>query len=385
MRRTPMTPRPDWREKADAAGFLYHSEGGTYWDESAAYVFDLRKIEDDIEPAAEVLHELCLDLADEAVRSEQLMTRLAIPAEHWDVVAASWWARDPTLYGRFDLFYDGSGPPKLYEYNADTPTSIYEAAVFQWLWLEDMIGSGGLPAGADQFNSLFESLRDRFAAIFPRDTGVHFAAEAGSVEDRQTVRFFEDLAVQAGLRTRYLDMAQIGVRGDGRFADVDGDFIEAAFKLYPWEDMLREPFARHLLGAGVKWLEPPWKALLSNKGVLPLLWQRHTGHPNLLAAVFDDDPRAAELGPAYVRKPLFSREGADVEVVGAPAEPPVRQGYGAEGWIRQAYQPPPEFEGRRPVLGAWIVGAKAAGLSIREDDGVVTKNSARFVPHYIDG
>ncbi|WP_210694125.1 glutathionylspermidine synthase family protein, partial [Pseudomonas protegens] len=27
---------------------------------------------------------------------------------------------------------------------------------------------------------------------------------------------------------------------------------------------------------------PPWKAILSNKGALALLWERHAGHPNLL-------------------------------------------------------------------------------------------------------
>ena len=41
-------------------------------------------------------------------------------------------------------------------------------------------------------------------------------------------------------------------------------------------------------GSKVQLIEPPWKAILSNKGVLPLLWQRHEGHPNLLPAFFDD-------------------------------------------------------------------------------------------------
>jgi glutathionylspermidine synthase len=37
------------------------------------------------------------------------------------------------LYGRFDLAYRGDGPPKLLEYNADTPTALFEAAVVQWI------------------------------------------------------------------------------------------------------------------------------------------------------------------------------------------------------------------------------------------------------------
>lgn len=386
MRRLSLQPRADWREKAEAVGFVWHHTGGQpYWDESAAYAFTLREIEDDLEPAAAVLHELCLDLVDEVMRDEALLTRLAIPEDHWGYVAAAWAGREPTLYGRFDFAYDGSGPPKLYEYNADTPTSIYEAATFQWLWLEDRLASRDLPAGTDQFNSLYEKLRDRFRTLFPLGGFVHFASDAGSVEDRQTVRFLEDLAAQAGLEPKFTAMRDIGLNEEGRFVDPDGFVLQAAFKLYPWEDMFREPYAPNLAGAGVRWMEPAWKSVLSNKGVLPLLWERHRGHPNLLPAFFDDDPAAAELGGSYVRKPLFSREGANIEVVGGPAsEPVLDQGYGAEGFIRQAWAPPPDFEGRRPVVGAWMVGQEPAGIGVREDDSAVTKDLARFVPHLIE-
>ena len=384
MRRLSLEPRPDWREKADAVGFVYHhTDGQAYWDESAAYAFTLDQVEGDLEPAAADLHELCLDLVDEAVGSEALLARLAIPPEHWDFVAASWRAKEPSLYGRFDFGYDGVSKPKLYEYNADTPTSVFEAATFQWLWLEELLASGALPPGTDQFNSLFEALRDRFKTLFPTGGFVHFASDAEAVEDRQTVRFFEDLAQQAGLDPKFVAMLDIGVNAEGQFADREGLLLQAAFKLYPWEQMLREPYAAHLATAKARWLEPPWKAILSNKGILPLLWERHPGHPNLLEAYFEGDAGAANLGPRHVRKPLFSREGANVEIVGGD-EPVLDQGYGAEGAILQAYHPPPDFEGKRPVIGAWIVGAEPAGIGVREDDSVITKNLARFVPHIIE-
>lgn len=384
MRRLTVEPRPDWREKADAVGFVYHhTDGRAYWDESAAYAFTLAEVEEDLEPAAAELHELCLDLVDEASRSDELMGRLAIPAEHRDFIAGSWRAKEPSLYGRFDFGYDGTAKPKLYEYNADTPTSVFEAATFQWLWLEELLASGALAPGTDQFNSLFEALRDRFATLFPTGGFVHFASDAEAIEDRQTVRFFEDLASQAGLDPKFVAMTDIGVNAEGQFADREGLLLQAAFKLYPWEHMLREPYAAHLATAKVSWLEPPWKAILSNKGILPLLWERHPGHPNLLEAYFEGDAGASALGPRYVRKPLFSREGANVEVVGGD-EPVLDQGYGAEGAILQAYHPPPDFDGKRPVVGAWIVGAEPAGVGVREDDSVITKNLARFVPHIIE-
>jgi glutathionylspermidine synthase len=391
MRRLKMTPRPDWQAKAEAAGFAWHSEAGPYWDESAAYSFTLQEVEEQIEAAAGALHAMCLDLTNEVIGSERLLQRLAIPQAHWDLLLDSWRRREPSLYGRFDLRYDGFGAPALYEYNADTPTSVYEAAVFQWLWLEEGLRDGWLRGGTDQFNSLFERLRDRMTEIFGRGAFVHFAADAGSVEDRRTVDFFIDLASQAGLDARFVGMGEIGLNAEGRFVDAQGYLIKAAFKLYPWEDMLREPFAGSLARAGVRWVEPPWKAVLSNKGILPLLWERHRGHPNLLPAFFEDDPRAAELGDRYVRKPLFSREGANVELVegGRVVEPVLDQGYGVEGFIRQAWAPPPVLQGEdgpvRPVIGAWIVGDQPAGMGVREDTSAVTKNTARFVPHVIEG
>ncbi|WP_411286356.1 glutathionylspermidine synthase family protein [Phenylobacterium sp.] len=384
MRRLNLTPRADWQAKAEQVGFVWHSAGATYWDESAAYVFSLAEIEDDLEPAAAELHQMCLALVDDAVGDEALMSRLAIPGENWDFVAESWRRREPSLYGRFDFAYGAGGKPRLYEYNADTPTSAFEAATFQWLWLEDMLASGALPPGTDQFNTLFDDLRDRFAQIFPDGGFMQFASDAEAVEDRQTVRFFEDLASQAGLETAFVAMRDIGLNAEGQFVDGDGFVLKAAFKLYPWEDMLRERYAPNLRGAAVRWLEPPWKAVLSNKAILPLLWKRHEGHPNLLPAFFEDDPAAASLGGRYVRKPLFSREGANIEVHGAGlSEPVVDEGYGAEGWIRQAYEPPPQFDGRYPVVGAWIVGDKPAGIGVREDASPVTKNNARFIPHII--
>jgi len=386
MRRISLAPRPDWQAKADAIGFVYHAtDGAPYWDESAAYAFTLGEIDDVLEPAAEALHGMCLDLVAEVCRSEVLMERLAIPAAHRQFVRDSWSRREPSLYGRFDFAWDGTGAPKLYEYNADTPTAVFECATFQWIWLEEQLATGALPAGSDQFNSLFEKLRDRFKAIFPTGGYVHFAADARAIEDRQTVRFFEDLATQVGIVPKFVEMDAIGLNETGQFVDDEGNEIQAAFKLYPWENMLREPYAPSLVGAGVRWIEPAWKAILSNKGILPLLWERHPDHPYLLPAFFDDDPAAATLGESYVRKPFFSREGANVTLVrDGVAETPLDEGYGAEGQIRQALHLPPAFDGHYPVIGAWIVGDVAAGIGIREDDDAVTRNLARFVPHYIE-
>jgi len=327
---------------------------------------------------------MCLDLVDEVVKSEELMARLAIPETSRDDVADSWARRAPSLYGRFDFAFDGTGPAKLYEYNADTPTSIYETAAFQWIWLEDLIAAGRLPADADQFNSLFEKLKARFAQLFPAGGFVHFAADPDSLEDRQNVRYLEDIAGQVGIEAKFVPVLEIGLDAAGKLIDQNNYLIHALFKLYPWEEMLREPYAANVKSSGAMFLEPLWKSVLSNKGMLPLLWSRHAGHPNLLEAYFEDDPRSGALGASYVRKPLFSREGANVELVDEGRRSEVLdQGYGAEGFIRQALHPLTAFDGAYPVIGAWIVGDEPAGIGIREDTGRVTKNMSRFVPHAI--
>jgi glutathionylspermidine synthase len=299
-------------------------------------------------------------------------------------VAESWAKKDPSLYGRFDFAYDGRGPAKLFEYNADTPTSIYESAVVQWTWLEALMGEGRLPANADQFNSLHEKLQARFRQIFPAGGFVHFASDPDSVEDRQNVKYLEDIAAQAGIEPKFVPIGEIGLDADGRFIDQDNYLIGALFKLYPWEDMFREDYAGKIRGSKTRFLEPPWKAVLSNKGMLPLLWRRHAGHPNLLPAFFEDDPGSAELANSYVRKPLFSREGANIELVAAGRRAKVLdQGYGEEGHIRQGLHALTPFEGNYPVVGAWMVGDEPAGVGIREDRSRVTKNLSRFVPHVI--
>ena len=384
MERVAIAERPDWEATARDLGFAFHHSGGArYWDERACYRFTLDEVERLIEEPSAELHRMCLALVDEVVGSQQLMERIAVPAPLRDVVAASWRARAPSLYGRLDLAYDGTGPAKLLEYNADTPTSIYETGLFQWHWLEQMIERGQLPAGSDQYNRLHEALIERFAAILTPGSLLHFSSLAEHVEDRQTVRYLEDLARQAKLDPQFVAIDRIGVDGDGQFVDEESVLIAALFKLYPWEDMLREEYAATLPAARTLFIEPAWKAVLSNKAILPLLWERHRGHPNLLPAAFADAP-GEEVGDRFVRKPFFSREGWDVELVDGDASAAgPRGGYGAEGRIVQAIAPLFAADGQHAVIGSWIVGDEPVAMSIREDDGRITRDLARFVPHVL--
>jgi len=207
-----------------------------------------------------------------------------------------------------------------------------------------------------------------------------------NAEDAGTLAYLEDTARQAGFATRVLAMEAIGRKPDGTFVDDRDATIELAFKLYPWEWMFGDKFGAYLAGSATKWLEPPWKAILSNKGILPLLWAMFPRHPNLLPAYFEDDPKAGELGASYVRKPLYSREGANVAIVIEDRPVDHDDGpYGAEGYVRQAPAPLPQFDGNHAVIGSWLVGGTPCGIGLREDRSPITKNTSRFMPHAIVG
>lgn len=388
MKRIDSIERPHWRTLAEEAGFKFHTfDGEPYWDETAYYQFSLHQIEQDLEAPTEELHQMVMDMVGDITRSEEMLTLLDIPRSHWSFVWNSWNSAQPHLYGRMDLVYDGTGPAKLLELNYDTPTSLYETGFFQWVWLEDQISAGALPAQADQFNSLHDKLEQAFGELqLPKP--FYFASVRDNLEDRGTVDYLMDIATQAGVDARYIALEDIGDSG-GQLVDLDNQPIRGLFKLYPWEFILREEFAELVTRSQTQYLEPAWKMLLSNKGILPLLWQRYPNHPNLLPAFFET-PKSEPMSAGWVRKPLFSREGANVDMITASGETISAQGPYSDGrYIRQALQPLPKFRDHHrnadtyTMLGSWIVGDSAAGICIREDATLITKDSSRFIPHII--
>lgn len=389
MKRIAFDERLDWKDQAEELGFSVHTMyGARYWDERHAYEFSLSEIENDIEDPTTALLGLCYAAVDEITRDPALMTRMAIPEEFHAAVRDSWHRRDLDLYGRFDLAYDGNSTAKLLEFNADTPTSLYESAVFQWNWLEDMKRRGALPADADQFNSIHDRLVEAFGHIGKKNQTIHFSAILESDEDRLTLEYLADCAAQAGCEVATLDMSRIGIDGDDWFIDEQDMRMTTMFKLYPLEDMVREEFGRKLVTSPTRILEPLWKLTLSNKGLLPVLWEMNPSHGNLLPAYFSDDPRAREIGESFVRKPLLSREGANVTIVDPSLEGgriDVDGEYGEEGFIVQKTNILPRFGDDWMVIGSWVVAGNPAGIGIREDDTPVTRNSSRFLPHYIKG
>ncbi|MEU0787436.1 glutathionylspermidine synthase family protein [Streptomyces sp. NPDC006173] len=393
MERRTITPRPGWQQTVEEQGLVYpltrHPDDSLrpYWDETAHYVFSLPEVEA-LEEVVEELHGMCLAAAAHIVEHDRFAD-LGIDDRRVAAAVAEAWHRRaelPSVYGRFDLRYDGTGPAKLLEYNADTPTSLVEAASPQWFWMEDRF------PGADQWNSLHERLVAAWkkqGALLPPGSPLHFAHSAADElgEDLMTVAYLKETAEQAGLDTDWISMEEIGWDPlSGRFVDNRLRFIRSCFKLYPWEWLTADRFADHVLdtldnGGGTGstlWIEPAWKMLLSNKALLAILWELYPGHPNLLPAYLDG-PRELARTNGYVTKPLLGREGDGVTIHEPGEAPVVRE----EACCYQELAPLPSFDGNRVVLGAWVVEDASAGLGIRESSGPITDEYARFLPHVI--
>ncbi len=383
MQRELLKPRPDWQHQFENHGFHFHSLDGVYWDESACYRFSATEI-DMIEEATSTLHGLYIAAVDHVI-STRAFEPFALPAWFIEYAVASWNAADLTLFGRFDFCYDGMHAPKLLEYNADTPTSLIECAVAQWNWQQQV------KPHDDQFNSLHERLIERWKAIRDhyQNPVIYFACVKNNDEDFGNVEYLRDTALQAGLNTRPVFIEDIGwqvAKGHdkGEFVDLHNNRIPALFKLYPWEWIAHEDFGPHLPESALPVIEPAWKVLMSSKALLPVLWKLNPGHPNLLPCFYEHSELPARYAQQYARKPIYSREGANVELHttrGTIAQPGT---YGAEGYVYQAYAPLPDFNGNYPVIGSWIVGDEPAGLGIRENTQQITTNTSRFIPHYFN-
>jgi glutathionylspermidine synthase len=390
MLRKNFNARSNYHERLDEIGFQYHSVLSTdnepYWTEGAAYEFTLERIEE-IETATEQLHGMCMETVGDIIESGDYPDGFGLGELSKALIEHSWQNDDIHIYGRFDLLVTPGGAVKMYEYNADTPTALLEAAVAQWKWLEE---AEDVPH-RDQFNSIHEKLIARWKQAKPADytpTLYVLASREGPYEDWGNIEYLADTAVQGGWQVHIEEIENIGYDSEKRtFVDAAGDFIEYAFKLYPWEWMMEEPFGEYVISSPTQWFEPPWKMLLSNKAILPVLWQKYPAHPNLLPAYFENEKPTASFHHMYVKKPILGREGANIQLMGTFSDTLIEGShevpeYDAYGYIYQEYAPLPDFEGRHPVVGSWIIGDEPAGIGIREDKTVISGNGSHFVPHY---
>eukprot|EP01124_Arcella_intermedia_P025072 TRINITY_DN4407_c0_g1_i1.p1 TRINITY_DN4407_c0_g1~~TRINITY_DN4407_c0_g1_i1.p1 ORF type:complete len:292 (-),score=78.60 TRINITY_DN4407_c0_g1_i1:799-1674(-) len=157
--------RPDWQKKCLNYGFTYYDN---YWDDQVAYVLE-EPAAVELQEATAELHRICLLAVEEVVKSDRLLKLFEIDEEFWPIIRESWERGDPTFYGRYDILYDGLSPPKMLEYNADTPTTLLESGLVQKNWFKE---SGFDKKEYYQFNQLHESLQATWKEMYLEDLAI---------------------------------------------------------------------------------------------------------------------------------------------------------------------------------------------------------------------
>ena len=339
--------------------------------------------------AANELYDMYVAAAQNVIDNNRF-AELGIPFSLVDAIKMSWdndvhWH----LYGRFDLAggLDKRGI-KLIEFNADTPTSLFEAAILQWALLKQ----NNLNE-QEQFNSIYESLMDNFKRLITLEESVEgfeeyykgwkilFSSLAND-EDALTTRLLEHIAREAGFETAFAYIDEVEFSVDGVFKD--GVNYEYLFKLIPWESIAIEEGELAVLLTQVMKnqkaiiLNPAYTLLFQSKGILKVLWELYPNHPLLLET--SDKPLQ---GKKCVKKPLFGREGANVAIIEANGQVSFETAgdYGNEKFIYQEFCEFNECKNELYQAGVFFAH-EGCGLGFRKG-GLVLDNFAKFVGHII--
>ncbi len=373
-------------------GFVWHTDS-----DETPYVADTLV---EVTPAeAEAYYEAGNELYDmyvaagEHVVANNLFHEIGIPFNLVELIKESWenevhWH----LYGRFDLAGGIDGKPiKLLEFNADTPTALFETAIVQWAILK----KNGMDEMA-QFNGVYDALLENFKRLVTLEESVEsfheryegwrflFTSVRGNAEEENTVRLLQYIADEAGYETEFAYIDEIEFDGEeGIF--YDGIHYELWFKLIPWEDIaLEEPDLAMLLTQIVQnqkaiIFNPAYTLIFQSKALLKILWDLYPGHPLLLESSFE--PLA---GRTQVRKPFFGREGGNVAILESDGTPLVEMPgeYDAFPSVYQEYvELPMDAQGAKYQAGLFFA-YESCGLGYRKG-GEVMDNLSKFVGHVI--
>lgn len=394
-RHTNFEKRPDFIQQLEGIGMNYWNapsgpEKLPYWQEGTVYAFSETQV-DRIQESTQELHNMCMEMVAQMVKSGDYPAYFKLNERDIPLIEQSWQLKNPSLYGRFDLVQQIDGSLKMLEYNGDTPVSILECSVAQWHYLEQIKNlPNGQPVPHElrtQYNLIDETLTETWQKRFSPGSLIHFAASGGfRHEDFGNLIYLMDNALRSGMTVKEIQMEQIGLTPENRFVDLEDKEIRDLFKLYPWEWITEEEFGKNIIDAPTRWMEPAWKMLLSNKAMLVKLWEMFPDHPLLLESHIHKPASYSK----WAKKAIHGREGSNIFQStfenGTHVER-LAQGshlvpeYDHWGYMHQKWVDIPNHDGYYPIIGSWIIGDQACGMSIREDKNLVTGNNAFFASH----
>ena len=341
--------------------------------------------------AANTLYDMYVEAAQHVI-NKQLYTNLGIDPLLIPLIEQSWERDDWHLYGRFDLAGGLYGQPiKLIEFNADTPTSLFETSIVQWALLK-----ANNMDEARQFNNLHAMLQDNFRRLVTGEDADFaetyqkekflFSSISGLPEDERTVRYLQHVAHEAGLYTDFAFMNEVGFIPKQGVFNRDQQRADFWFKLFPWEDIAAdEPELTEMLQSisdlgTTRFVNPAYTVLFQSKGIMKILCDLYPDSPYLLKTDFNP-----LQGVAQVEKKLFGREGENTRITDANGNL-VAETDGNYGHHRSVFQEYVEFpqdaEGNRYQAGVFFA-YEACGLGFRRG-GEILDNMSKFVGHIID-
>ena len=376
----------------ESLGFVWHTDyDDTSYISDELVVISEKEAEAYYE-ASNTLYDMYIEAAQHVVE-KNLFHEIGIPFNLVDIIKESWendvhWH----LYGRFDLAGGLGGQPiKLLEFNADTPTSLFETAIIQWAILKQ----NNLEE-ASQFNATYEALVDNFKRLVILQEDVSdfeerydgwkflFTSVRGNSEEENTVRLLQHIATEAGYETEFAYMDDVEFDEEEGISYQDENY-ELWFKLIPWEDIaLEESDLAMILTNIVKnqkaiIFNPAYTLLFQSKGLLKILWDLYPNHPLLLKSSFEPLE-----GQKQVRKPVFGREGGNVSILDKTASEieSVDGDYSNHKMIYQDYtELDTDTQGHSYQAGVFYA-YEACGLGFRKG-GLILDNMSKFVGHVI--
>ncbi|AJC85447.1 glutathionylspermidine synthase family protein [Campylobacter peloridis] len=371
-------------------GFSWHTDndGSDYLDSNLVCVKESEA--NAYYEAVNELYDMYVAAAQEVIDNDRF-DELGIPFNLVEAIKMSWendvhWH----LYGRFDLAGGLDGKPiKLIEFNADTPTSLFESAILQWAILKQ----NKLDESA-QFNNIYEALADNFKRLITLEEDVSgfekyyqgwkilFSSIAGSNEDTITTKLLAHIAKEAGFESEFSFVDEVEFSPEGIFKnDVNYEYF---FKLIPWESIAIEEGELAMLLTQIMQnqkaiiLNPAYTLLFQSKGIMKILWELYPNHPLLLET--SDEPL---VGKKCVKKPVFGREGANVSIIEANGDISFKTDGDYQN-NRFVYQEFAEFnQNENDYYQAGVFFAyEGCGLGFRKG-GLVLDNYSKFVGHLV--
>ena len=380
-------------EILEELGFSWHtdSDGTKYVSDELVQITD-NEAEAYYE-ATNAIYDMYVEAAEHVIEND-LFFELGIPFNLIDVIKKSWendvhWH----IYGRFDLAGGIDDEPiKLIEFNADTPTSLFETALLQWALLKqnDMDENR-------QFNNVYEAIKNNFKRLITLfdDTDtfsehydgwkILFSSIAGNDEEEVTTKLLQQIATDAGFNTSFDYLGNINFDETGIY-DSDENKYEYWFKLYPWEDIatdepeLATTLTNIIQNQEAIILNPAYTLLFQSKGMLKILSDLFPDSPYLLKTSYEPLE-----GVKQVEKTVFGREGANTKIISDTGDVLTHRD-GEYDNYKKVYQEYVEFpkdsQGNKYQAGVFFA-YEACGLSFRKG-GEIMDNMSKFVGHVIN-